>query len=719
MTPVKTLLQSLAYAARRMDNELNSCAYLSRFSMNAPLRQAERLGRLTTSLGADTLSLLRFDGSEHLNEIYEYRVEALAIRDDLDFDALIGTHATVEIEARDGTRYFDGIVIQAKWAGVGENGHRYDLILRPWFWLASRRRNQRIFHNKTVVQILQELLADYAQLGDPALEMRLSADYPVLEYTVQYRESDLDFARRQMERAGISFHFRHAVGSHTLVLTDDVLAHETIGARPYKSYDGHHQAEGEHFWDWAPERNMTTGAIRLTDFNFKSPDQAMQAERLGDAAYAQGAIESFDYPGDYLAQSVGKVVAGLRTSQERGADRRNRAVGDCVSLGAGMRVTLSGDKVPGTGETYLCLSAAHHFVSEAYGSGGHGSDGYAFTGSYTLMPDTAPMVPPRRTPVPVIHGPQTAMVVGEGEIDPDEYGRILVRFHWDLEGAYSMRCRVSQNWAGGGWGGMVIPRIGMEVLVEFLEGDPDKPVVVGNVFNGKNAVPYELPAHKTRSTFRTNTHNGMHTGRGFNELSFEDQENQELIYMHGQKDYLVHVENNAARRVDTSDVESIGNSKYSEVGKDFTFQVGGNAVTAIGMADVQMNAPRPMQAFDEGPLQLAYELTVNGGPDAKRGHYRLMVAQSRMESIGTEATCRIGRAMNTTVGTAYMLEVGADKTERVNGDSYETVGAGRYMHVQDKIDLRCGQSRFIMHSDGKIEINGTHIKVNGQRIDLN
>lgn len=206
--------------------------------MNAPLRQAERLGRLTTELGPDVLSLLRFDGTDHLNDLYEYQVEALAVRDDLDFDALVGAHATVEIEGREGVQHFDGIVTQARWAGTGENGHRYDLVLRPWFWLAGRRRNQRIFHNKTVVQILRELLSDYAQLGNPALDVQLSQDYPVLEYTVQYRESDLDFARRQMERHGISFHFRHEMGSHTLVLSDDVLAHESVGERPYRSYDG-------------------------------------------------------------------------------------------------------------------------------------------------------------------------------------------------------------------------------------------------------------------------------------------------------------------------------------------------------------------------------------------------------------------------------------------------------------------------------------------------
>ena len=683
--------------------------------MNAPLRQADRLGRLTTSLGPDVLSLLRFDGTDHLNDLFEYRVEALAARDDLDFDALIGTHATVAIDGPEGVQHFDGIVTRARWAGVGENGHRHDLTLRPWFWLAGRRRNQRIFHDKTVVQILQELLADYAQLGDPALTVQLSQDYPVLEYTVQYRESDLDFARRQMERAGISFHFTHAAGSHSLVLTDDVLAHETIGARPFRSYDGHHQAEGEHFWDWAPERNLTTGAIRLTDYNFTAPDQAMETDRQGDAAHAQGRIESFDYPGDYPAQDVGRIVAGLRMAQERGADRRNRAAGDCVSLRAGRRVTLSGAPVPGTGETHLCLSAAHSFVSEAYGSGGPGSDGYSFTGRYTLMPDTAPMAPPRRTAVPVVHGPQTAMVVGEGEIDCDEHGRILVRFHWDLEGAQSMRCRVSQNWAGNGWGGMVIPRIGMEVVVEFLEGDPDKPLVTGCVYNGRNAAPYPLPANKTKAVWRSDSHEGQ----GFNEISFEDQAGRERIYVHAQHDQEVHVQNNRAKRVDVTEVESIGNSKYSEIGMDYSFQVGGNATTEIGASDVQLGATRALAAFDDGPLRLAYEATQKGGPDAARGHYTLIVAQSRTEAVGTQSTTRIGDSASLAVGTSYSMNVGARMSVTTGTDLFESVGGGRYFHVAKEIDLRCGASRLLLRSDGVIELTGVHIKLGADRIEMN
>lgn len=249
--------------------------------MNAIFTQDKRLGKLTTVLGKDTLVLLRFDGSDHVNDLFEYHVEALSTEPNIDFDGLIGTHASVEIESQnDGTRAYDGLVTEAKWAGVGENGNKYALTLRPWLWVASQRRNQRIFHNKTVVQIIEELFAPYSGLGDPALDLKLSATYPELEYTVQYRESDLAFATRLMERFGISYHFAHQVGSHTLVLTDTVDAHNAIagGVREYKPVEGARQANKEHFWEWHPERRMTTGAIRLTDYNFKKPTTAMEVD---------------------------------------------------------------------------------------------------------------------------------------------------------------------------------------------------------------------------------------------------------------------------------------------------------------------------------------------------------------------------------------------------------------------------------------------------------
>ncbi|RJL21839.1 type VI secretion system Vgr family protein [Paracoccus siganidrum] len=649
--------------------------------MNAPFKQAERLGRLTTALGPDALVLLRFDGADFMNELFEFHVEALAAGDDVDFDALVGTHATVQIEGREGSRAFDGIVTQARWAGVGENGHRYDLTLRPWFWLAGRRRNQKIFHNMTVVQILQELLAEYAGLGDPALEIKLSEDYPVLEYTVQYRESDLDFARRQMERHGISFHFRHQMGSHTLVLTDDVLSHDSIGARPYKSYDGHHQPEGEHFWDWTPERNLTTGAVRLIDYNFKSPTAAMEVNRLGDAAHALGQLESYEYPGDYLDQDGGRILARVRMNQERGQDRRNRATGDCLSLGAGKVVQLTGDPVPGTGERYLCLSAAYHFVSEAYGSGGAESDGYSFTGRYVLMPDTAPMTAPKRTPQPVVEGPQTAVVVGEGEIDCDEFGRILVRFHWDLEDRRSMRCRVAQNWAGNGLGGVVIPRIGMEVVVDFIDGSPDKPIVTGCVVNGANGNIYGLPASKTKSGFKTKTHEGS----GFNELSFEDANGAEKIFMHAQKDLERVIKDNESTLVESGNrsiTVQTGDEQKSVDSGNLTETV---ALTRAAQANVITETAVAGRA---GPGVIAY----SADDDITMTAQKLVSAHSdiKMQMTSTEEMVQQSKVISVTGEDSITLAVGAGSITMTKEGIVLAFGGTRVTLTEDVLDQVAG-----------------------------
>ena len=227
--------------------------------------------------------------------------------------------------------------------------------------------------------------------------------------------------------------------------------------------------------------------------------------------------------------------------------------------------------MPGKGEEFLCLVSHHSYTSDNYGSGGTSGDGFAYTGRYVFMPSNSPLMPEKKTPRSDVVGPQTAMVVGEDkedtseEIDCDEYGRILVQFGWDLEGDYSMRCRVSQNWSGGGWGGMIIPRIGMEVLVEFLDGDPDKPLVTGCVYNGRNKMAYPLPEHKTKSVFRTDTYKKT----GFNEMVFEDEPDKEHITFKAHKDFSKLVLHDAISRVHHNDVENVGANKLFEVGNNF------------------------------------------------------------------------------------------------------------------------------------------------------
>lgn len=694
--------------------------------MNAPFKQDARMGHLTTVLGGDTLVLLRMVTDEHVNDLFTIKVEALSEDDDLDFDALIGTHATVSLKSFEHPDVpFDGIVTEATFAGMHENGWRYELTLRPWFWLAGRRRNQRIYHEKTVVQILDELLAPYAGLGKPAVEKRLSNSYPTLEYTVQYRESDLAFATRLMERFGISYHFEHADGNHALIMTDVMTAHDPLpgASRKFQIIAEGHRANEEHFWDMRPTRRMTTGGIRLTDYNFKMPNAAMEVDRMGDAQYAEGQIESYDYPGDYLEAGRGKDVARLRTLQERGQDHRHRAVGDCTSMRAGLTVKVVGDKVKGVADPCLCLSASHAYSTAAYASG-QGGDGPNYEGSYVLLPVSAPLAPERKTHIPKVQGPQTAVVVGEGEIDCDEYGRILVHFHWDLDKRYSMRCRVSQNWAGKGWGGMVIPRTGMEVVVEFLEGDPDKPLVTGCVYNGKNGPAYPLPDNKTKSVFRTDSHQTIES-YAFNELTFEDGKNREEIFVRAARDYTVKIDNHATTRVDENEIHSTGGHSLNEtelsrtdtIGQSLSIQIGG------GPGGVFVGGDARKDPFGMRPA--AYKLGLTGA--GARGNFILSAEKTITIDAGKSFDLDVETTASERVGTTKSLNVSKDYKVSIGENSKETVGKRKVIDAHKEILLRCGKSEIQMLADGTININGAKlnatlddlVKILAGRIDLN
>ncbi|MEO0669593.1 MAG: type VI secretion system tip protein TssI/VgrG [Pseudomonadota bacterium] len=663
--------------------------------MNKPFSQQARQGRLDTVLGADSLVLLRMDGNEELSGDFEWRVEALSDQAGLDLHALLGTHATVEIDHADGTRAFDGIVCEARARGAFENGFRYDLVLRPWLHAASLRRNMRIFHDKTVIEIVEEVLSAYAGFGSPHLDVQITGDYPALEYTVQYSESDAVFVRRQLERHGISWSWRHDAGNHTMLLTDVAFSLPDIPgkSRPFYSVQGFHQHDEEHFGLWSSGERITTGAVRLTEYNFKFPMAAQEVDQVADASHPGGDIESYDWPGDYLRQGEGQGVVGRRVDAERGQAPRHEAEGDVVSLGAGWRVTLRGDDVPGaTGRTFVCLKARHRFCAQGYGTGDAGGDETPYAGAYVLMPDDTPYRPERRTAGPRVQGPETAVVVGDGEIDCDEYGRILCRFHWDLEGAHTMRVRVSQNWASKGWGGMVIPRIGMEVIVEHLRGDPDKPIVTGCVYNGKNDVPYELPKHKTRSTFKTDTHQG----EGFNELRFEDEKGEEEIFVHAQRDRNTKVENNQSERVNVNKVESVGKNKASEVGANLLQVVDGDLNLRIGPGNSGMVTSSHAHTDPEG---------MTGSPEGfgdrqGDGNYTISVERNEIETIGANHNQEIAKNKHADVGSNYSISVGKKLDIRAG----------------DSITLTCGQTKIVMEDNGQISVNGKTINVTADKL---
>lgn len=562
----------------------------------ATYTQDKRLAEFQTPVGTDKLVIKSFEGREGLSELFEYRFEVInKDRTYFKFDDALGKNCTLTMRTIDaGDRYFDGILTEARWLSDNTEGTVYSLVLRPWLWLLSKRSNSLIFRDKTAPQIIKEIFEKHGGIAKFKVGSS-SRNYPVLEYCAQYRESDMDFVCRLMEQHGISYHFTHEKGEHTLVMGDDASAYQPVSGatRPFVAVDARHQRKTEHLSLWQPERRFTTGKVTLNDYDFKKPQSNLIAEKTGDAQYEQGKLEDYDYPGSYVVQGDGMDYAQIRLDAYRAEDGHYHGEGDCSSLYPGCLVTLTDHPDGGQNEQYLVLRCSHTAVGENYRSGAGAAQ--AYVGRYEFMRADKPYAPPMATERPYIRGPQTAEVIGEGEIDVDEWGRILVRFHWDREEDQSRRVRVAHVWAGKNWGAVFTPRIGMEAVVEFLEGDPDEPLVVGCVYNGDNKHPYAMPDKKNISGWKSNTTTG---GNGYNELVMDDSSGSELVRMHAQKDLDSTVENDEKRHVlndrktniDNDDKLEVGNELYIKAGAKITLIVGSSSIVMDGQS-IKIDSP--------------------------------------------------------------------------------------------------------------------------------
>ncbi len=562
--------------------------------------QDTRVGELFTPLGKDVLLLTRFDGSEGVSELFEYRIEAMQpnweqTREFLNFDEAIGKHCSVSIVTATGDkRWFDGILTEVQCLGTGNRGMMYRLVLRPMLWVLAQRYNMLIFADKTAPDIIGTILKD----GGVEFKPSLTKSYPTLEYCVQYRESDMDFVCRLMEQNGISYHFLHSQGKHEMILGDSETAWKTIDGttRPFNPITNVAQFGEEHFISWMPERRFTTGKVTLNDYNFKTPSTSLLAEMSGDAKYENGKKEDYDYPGGHTVKSDGDKYARTRIDMERSADELYVASGDCVTCFPGALVTLKRHPAKDQNVEHLALRCTHTYVgANNYASGSSMGDSNVYQGSYEFRRTRGGknFAPPIVTPKPVVYGPQTAKVVGPDgarvgksagtpddgtAIHCDEYGRIRVRFYWDRgdEKSISMWCRVSQVWAGKNWGAMFIPRVGMEVIVEFLEGDPDRPIIVGCVYNADNMPPYALPGDKNIAGIKSRS-----TEKGevanYNEFVFIDTKGSEVIRTWAEKDLETTVEHDETR--------AILNDRNTEITNNEGHKTGVNRTTEIGKID--------------------------------------------------------------------------------------------------------------------------------------
>lgn len=522
------------------------------------LTQRHRLAAIGTPLEEDRLLLRRLQGHERISEPFLYRVEMASEDADIPFEELMGEQATIRLTDHDSTkvRYFNGIVADICQLEPEQGLNRYEATLVPWLWFLHKSSDCRIFQKKTIPEILTEVFKGH---GFEDFEQRLSGSYPALEYCVQYRESDFNFVSRLMEEVGIYYFFVHENGKHTLILADSVAAHDPCSDYPalvYVGPDSPFSAANE-VQRWEPFKKVTPGGFELLDFNFAEPKTEHKAEAEDPRPHSLSAFQQFEYEGEFTedggSEPAGKIqfedLAKVRLQALQAEHRTARGESTCRGLILGHLFDLEGCYRQDQNGKHFIIEITHSIDLGEYLSTGRVPVDRFYTCAFLAIPADVDYRPPRRAPRPRVAGPQTAVVVGrEGEeIDTDKFGRVKVLFHWDRDpdepedGKSSCWVRVAQNWAGKKWGAFFLPRVGHEVIVDFLEGDPDRPIITGRVYNGDNLPPYPLPDEKTKSTIKSSS---TPDKDGHNELRFEDKKNSEQIYIHAEKDMDVRIKNN-------------------------------------------------------------------------------------------------------------------------------------------------------------------------------
>lgn len=547
--------------------------------------QLDRPIQIVTPLGEDVLLLEGFDGRESISQPFRFDLSLLSEQRRIDFDAAVGMRATIKFVREEGEclRYVNGHVIAFSQGGSVQNLFRYQATLVPWLWLLNYSGGSRIFQHKSVPEIVSQIFTERGFSQD--FSLRLGGAYEPREYCVQYRETDFSFVSRLLEEEGICYFFEHGADDHKLILTDQSSKFLACPNQPTARY---HTSADDHLDEdaiatWSVGQQVRTGKYTSRDFNFEQPRFDLLTTINGSD---KRRFEQYDYPGEYLTANLGERLVRVRIEEQEAARTEATGTGDCRAFAAGYKFNLADHYRPDMNRAYVLLSVTHSAYLPANYESSAGGGGASYNNEFVCIPHTAtPYRPPRMTPVPTVQGTQTATVVGPSgeEIYTDKYGRVKVQFHWDREGTYnehsSCWIRVSQPWAGGSWGAVSIPRIGQEVVVDFLEGDPDRPLIVGRVYNAAQMPPYPLPAGADMMGFKSNTTKG---GAGYNEIVIRDGKSGELVRIHAQKDMDTTVRNNDTQHVMVDRTIRVDGQHTETVKKDMSTTVTeGNQSNAV------------------------------------------------------------------------------------------------------------------------------------------
>jgi type VI secretion system secreted protein VgrG len=560
--------------------------------------QVNRAMQIFTPLDENVLLLTGLRGAEGISRPFRFDLDLISSQRDIGFDQIVGKSVTISIILPGGsTRSINGIVTRFAKADAGVSSpdakvsYPYGATIQPAFWLLSLTGDCKIFQNLSVPDIVESILGEHGITYKTDL-----GSYAKREYCVQYNESDFTFISRILEEEGIFYYFEHGNGSHTLVLVDQNSKIPPCPNLAIANYRLNVSGTTDEDLIISLDSEQRVGPTRfaLEDFNFKTPNTDLEAKAPAAQKLTDKDLEIYCYPGYYDTKPEAMRLVDMRMEEEEAHGAEITGSSHCKALQSGYQFVLKDYYRESMNDKSYLVTAVWHTVSQSFEEGA----GFEYTNSFSCIPIAVKFRPLRTTHKPVMQGAQTAIVVGPPgeEIYTDEYGRIKVQFHWDRIGKKddksSCWIRVSQPWAGPGWGAMTIPRINQEVVVDFLEGDPDRPLITGTVYNGLNKPPYPLPDEKTKSTLKSDSSKG---GGGFNEIRFEDKKGSEEIYVHAEKDYNTYVKNNTTHttvKTHTIKADEIfvqGTTKVVIQGANSTITLDASGITIQGTPLVKIN----------------------------------------------------------------------------------------------------------------------------------
>jgi type VI secretion system secreted protein VgrG len=680
---------------------------------------------------SDDLKVVRFQGIETISQPFLFHLDVVMEEAEPDFEGILGQSALLTIEGTEGTRYVNGIVSRFEQSGEPTRLTQYRAELVPKIWLLGLRHKSRIFQEMSVPDIVKKVLTE---AGVPASEFQFKTkrNYPTREYCVQYRESELTFISRLMEEEGMYYWFEHSAKSHKMVIGDASSAHVPIDGDPKLIF---HTITGEepyfeHVYKFRYAQEVRPGEVVLRDFDFKKPKLDLTANKTADRDMN---LQIYDYPGEYVQPSEGTALSEVRLQELQTSRKVGEGDSNCRRLLPGYKFTMDQHSRKDLNREYL-LTRISHFGSQIQAlKEAAGAASNEYRAQFSCIPADLQFRPARVTPRPAIYGSQTAIVTGPAgeEIYPDDHGRVKVQFHWDREGKRDEKSscwiRVSQTWAGPSWGAIIIPRIGQEVVVQFLEGDPDRPIITGTVYNGDNRPPFPLPGGKSQAGFKSNSTLG---GSGYNEFVMDDTKGKELIRIHGQYDKDATIEHDLREHVLNDRSRDVTNNETIKIGVDQTYSIGNNQAGSVGVnKSIQVGANQDETIGANMSINIGANLTEN-------------VGLNYAEKVGVAMELTVGAAMTQTIGAALVQSVGAAKAVDIGASSSESVGANKTVDVGgaqnvsvgkddslkvgkklmidagDQIQIKTGSASITMKKDGTINIKGSKITIEGtQKIE--